>query len=165
MAHLRRFGQGPPLQPEGDLIRSKPIPPDRRPVLFSTFLEFIFISAAFVALARLLFSWHQRRRRQSFAFLPMQPAMNPSEVVAIDCTHGSLPTLTHHKDDSNPLGAPLLLLFLALQCAGCNHMCNTTLNHVLHVNLLWVPARRLRLCDFCYCIGSCAVRTVWPPAT
>lgn len=88
-----------------NLISDYPIPPARTTsISMATFTEFLLVSGLFIFLARLLYWWHQKGRRSSFAYMPMRNQFDSNEVVATDCTHGTLTTLTHHKDDNNPVG-------------------------------------------------------------
>ncbi|WIA22309.1 hypothetical protein OEZ85_004625 [Tetradesmus obliquus] len=72
--------------------------------LFGPTAQYGLFSVAFLAGARLLYNLYNSPEPESFSFLPWADDLPEDDTVVVDCTHPSLPTLSHHRGANNPTG-------------------------------------------------------------
>ncbi|WIA42767.1 hypothetical protein OEZ86_008708 [Tetradesmus obliquus] len=72
--------------------------------LFGPTAQYGLFSVAFLAGARLLYNLYNSPEPESFSFLPWADDLPEDDTVVVDCTHPSLPTLSHHRGANNPIG-------------------------------------------------------------
>ncbi|KAF6262460.1 TLD-domain-containing protein [Scenedesmus sp. NREL 46B-D3] len=71
---------------------------------FGPTAQYGLFSVAFLAGARLLYNLYNSPEPESYSYLPWADDLPEDDTVVVDCTHPSLPTLSHHRGSNNPAG-------------------------------------------------------------
>eukprot|EP00882_Tetradesmus_deserticola_P003737 GHRQ01003952.1.p1 GENE.GHRQ01003952.1~~GHRQ01003952.1.p1 ORF type:complete len:434 (+),score=147.57 GHRQ01003952.1:516-1817(+) len=117
-------------------------------------VQYLLFSVAFLAGARLLYNWYNSPEPESYSFLPWEDDLPEDDTVVVDCTHPSLPTLSHHRGSNNPAGVRPAdtstgIVLNALQAStGWNHNANI-ITHKRHVTTNHFDADSFLSC-WCY---------------
>eukprot|EP00878_Enallax_costatus_P042631 GHUV01050054.1.p1 GENE.GHUV01050054.1~~GHUV01050054.1.p1 ORF type:complete len:254 (+),score=24.63 GHUV01050054.1:254-1015(+) len=67
-------------------------------------LQYVLITAAFMFGARLLYQFYNSPEPDSYNYTPWNSELPEDDTVVVDCTHPTLPTLSHHRGHNNPPG-------------------------------------------------------------
>lgn len=67
-------------------------------------VQYGLATAAFMFGAKLLYQLYNSPEPESYSYIPWSSDLPEDDTVVVDCTHPTLPTLSHHRGHNNPAG-------------------------------------------------------------